>query len=446
MKTSIKKGLSLLLACVLCLSMLTVAPFAFGDDLVAINSANFTDATFRQVISDYFDDNSDGYLSADERSNSFISISGYIDVETESISDLKGIEYFTNLSVLRCGGIGLESLDVSALTGLTALSCQGNALTSLDLAANTSLQTVNCSDNALTSLTLPSTNTLTTVHCYANQLESLDISVVPQMRELRCDQNKLTSLDLTNSSNLSLLYCSQNSISAIDLSTTAITGATNSEIGNQIIDVVAELEYGVAIVPFANRGLTADNYRGCSLEAYGDGSSYEGDRFSVYNLDDVTDGFTYECYPYEENSENITVKINVIRDFYQVSFYTDESLSESLGVSIISSGADAYAPKVTDIPQCKSFAGWSDDITNVTEDKRVYVVWGDGHSYSPTAMADDKDTITVTCENCGSSYQVSFISVVNTKTGDEKFDENLDVVKDGYINAKDYDVLYKTLG
>ena len=171
MKTSIKKGLSLLLACVLCLSMLTVAPFAFGDDLVAINSANFTDATFRQVISDYFDDNSDGYLSADERSNSFISISGYIDVETESISDLKGIEYFTNLSVLRCGGIGLESLDVSALTGLTALSCQGNALTSLDLSANTSLHTVNCSDNALTSLTLPSTNTLTTVHCFAKQRE-----------------------------------------------------------------------------------------------------------------------------------------------------------------------------------------------------------------------------------------------------------------------------------
>ncbi len=446
MNKSFKKKLSLLLAGVMCLSIISIAPLAFGDDLVAINSTNFPDNNFRQFVSDSCDSNGDGYLNESERSITELPLSAYVyENDIDSISSLTGVEYFTSLVKLRVGYLNLESLDVSALTSLTELTCQGNLLTSLDLSANTSLVTLNCSDNNLTSLILPETTTLTKVHCYANSLTSLDVGVASGLTELRCDQNELTQLDLSNNSALSMLYCYANSLTSLDLSATSVTNATNDQIGNQELDAEAELRYGIPFVPFEDKGLDFDNYRSCSLDNYEDGSTYEGDGFSIYNLDDIADGFTYECYVYEDSCENMTVHINVIRDFYQVSFYTSESMDESLGISFVNSGEDATAPTVSDTPQCKTFNGWSDDITNITEDKKVYIVWSDSHTYTPTAMADDNDTITVSCENGDSSYVVSFISIINTSTGDENFDENLDVVKDGHINAKDYSLLYNTL-
>ena len=72
-----------------------------------------------------------------------------IDIDSQNIADLKGIEYFTALTQLWCDYNELTSLDVSKNTALTRLCCAGNQLTSLDLSQNTALITLYCYENQI---------------------------------------------------------------------------------------------------------------------------------------------------------------------------------------------------------------------------------------------------------------------------------------------------------
>ena len=70
----------------------------------------------------------------------------------QNISDLTGIEDFTDLTYLDCEINGLTSLDLSQNTALTYLQCDDNQLTILGVSQNTALQTLECGNNQLTSL------------------------------------------------------------------------------------------------------------------------------------------------------------------------------------------------------------------------------------------------------------------------------------------------------
>lgn len=451
MNKDLKKRLSILLSVIMVLMLCNIAPFAFGDDLVAINSKNFPDYNFRQIIAEEYDTSNDGYLSASERNITVMKLSGLVEKadwiknKTDAIDDITGIEFFTTLEELHCGGIGLDSINPKTIPNLKWLNCSGNDLTTLDTMGCSKLEFLNCAANYLTELRLPYTNNLTEIYCQINFIGSLNLEGVFNLKTLRCDNNELTELSFPNSSKISVLNCSNNHLASIDLSRTAITTATDYELGNQTIDVEAKLDGKAIIIPFANKGLTTSNYKGSTLDLYGDGEGFQFDQFVAYDVNHIKDGITYECYPMLDNAENMTVQLNIIRDFYQVDFYTDDSFTEKLSQCIVKSGENATAPVITQMPQCKAFDGWSSDVTNVTEDLEVYILWRDDHDYIPVSMAEDKDTITLNCSYNDSTYQVSFISIVNTKAGDERFDENIDVVKDGYINAKDYALLLKTI-
>lgn len=441
MKNLSKKLLSVLLALVLAAGTMT-GIVAYAEDLVAINAANFPDATFREVISDYYDDNGDGYLSDDERNISFMSVSGMIDEETQTIKDLKGVEYFSNLQILRCGGIGLENLDVTLLFKLTSLSCQGNKLTTLLLTNNSLLENLNCSDNELTTMIFSSNIKLTTLHCYANNLSVLDVSQLINLEDFRCDQNNIGSLNLTSNIKLTSLNCSQNQLTSLDLSKNTLLGeVTDYMIGEQEITLPAVFEDNKIVVDFPDSGLNSANFISCSLDIYEDGAGFDYRSFTAYDVSEIADGIDYTCYPLLETSENMGVHINITRDFYQVNFYSSEDLSVKLGKSIVQGGGNAEAPVLTDLPQCKALDAWSEDIENVTEDKDVYPVWKDDHSYAVTAF--DGDIVTITCSKCAQGYTVSFKTVINAKSGDENYDKYVDVTGDGYINAKDYAKLSK---
>jgi len=75
-----------------------------------------------------------------------------------AINDLTGIEDFTNLTNLNCGGNQLTSLDVSTNLALEYLYCNDNLLTNLDVSQNIVLTQLSCGTNQLTSLDV-STNT-----------------------------------------------------------------------------------------------------------------------------------------------------------------------------------------------------------------------------------------------------------------------------------------------
>jgi hypothetical protein len=83
---------------------------------VVINSSNFPNNTFRQWVSDNCDTDGDGTLSDSE-----LQAVKIINVQNLGISYLKGIEYFTALTVLNCSTNSLTTLNISQNTALKRL-------------------------------------------------------------------------------------------------------------------------------------------------------------------------------------------------------------------------------------------------------------------------------------------------------------------------------------
>ena len=441
-----KKSLSLLLALVFSIGCFSVI-VANAEDTVLINAANFPDATFRSAVAEYYDENGDGILSLEERSCTYMSVSGMIDTETQEIKDLKGIEFFTNLKNLRCAGIGLRTLDVSSLSNLVSLTCSGNWLTSLDVFSNLQLEELKCSDNDLTSLNMPYSNTLKTLHCYANELTELEPFRLSNLQDLRCDQNHLTTLDLTANQNLVKLNCSNNHLTSLDLSVnTMLENVTDYMIGNQSISLVAHLEGQHIVIPFENSGLTHDNYSSCSLDGYDEGTYFDLTSFVVDDVKAIENGIDYECSTMLAGSENMSVHVNVERgNICQADFYSDDTLSTRVGWYLLEKGGTAVAPSAPTAPLCKAFDGWSESLENIMEDKTFYALWADNHAYVVTAF--DGVYATLTCADCSNAEtRVKFIDSVNSKQGDGNYYPALDVHADGTINAKDFAKLSKSFG
>ena len=184
------------------------------SEKISINEENFPDENFRAVIAaSDIDTNQDGILSEEE-------IAGvtFIKVESHNISNLTGIEYFTALSSLWCGGNQLTSLDVSKNTALKYLFCSKNQLTSLDVSKNTELMQLGCSSNHLTSIDISKNVALTSLECGSNQLTSLDISKNTALTHLHCSNSRLTSLDLTKNTALTSLICENDQLTTLDVS------------------------------------------------------------------------------------------------------------------------------------------------------------------------------------------------------------------------------------
>ena len=193
--------------------------YAGVDPGIAIDATNFPDEKFREYVSTYCDKDKDTYLSDEE-----IAAVTEIYVYRKSISDLKGIEYFTALKTLDCGSNKLTTLDVSKNTALTELTCDVNQLTTLDVSKNTALTNLSCGNNQLTSLDVSKNTALTSLSCGSNQLASLDVSKNTALKGLGCNNNQLTSLDVSKNTVLTDLYCYDNQLTALNLSkNTALT-------------------------------------------------------------------------------------------------------------------------------------------------------------------------------------------------------------------------------
>ena len=115
---------------------------------IEVNEDNFPDGNFRSfILSQWY--GKDGWLYQRE-------IKGIMsmDVSNQSISDLTGIKYFTELKKLNVSDNQLVSLDLSSNAKLDTLNCDNNQLASLDLSANTALTNLRCAGNQLMCITL----------------------------------------------------------------------------------------------------------------------------------------------------------------------------------------------------------------------------------------------------------------------------------------------------
>ena len=171
------------------------------------------DMYFRSFLVKTYDTNGDREISIKEAEKiTELRISG------KSISSLKGIEYFKNLTFLECPINKLTSLDVSKNIKLLHLDCYGNQLTSLDVSKNIELLYLDCHGNKLTSLDVSKNTALTVLNCHANPLTSLDVSKNTALTFLACDNNQLTTLDISKNTKLTSLYCRNNQLTSLDVS------------------------------------------------------------------------------------------------------------------------------------------------------------------------------------------------------------------------------------
>ena len=169
-------------------------------------NVNIPDANFKSYLvgNTLINTNADTEIQLSEAQ----AFSGAISCFDLMISDLTGIEAFTNL---------------------TSLNCNLNNLTTLDLTSNTALVSLSCNLNNLTTLNLPVTATLTTIQCSSNGLTVLDVSNLTGLQSLYCEGNSLTSVDVSNISGLTLLSCYGNPITSIDVSGNALLTSLNCQ-------------------------------------------------------------------------------------------------------------------------------------------------------------------------------------------------------------------------
>ena len=207
-----KRLLSILLLCCMVLTLLPTAAFAADD--VVIDETNFPDEGFREYVKKEFDKDNNGSLSAEE-----IAAANRIHVEGKPITSIKGIEYFTALTSLRCSYTKLTSLDTSHNKKLSYLECENiSTLTTLNVSGNAELKTLCCGQNALTALNLTNNTALEKLSCGGNEFTTLDLSKNTSLKYFGFFNGKLSSLDLTNNTNLEELYFCGNNFSTIDVS------------------------------------------------------------------------------------------------------------------------------------------------------------------------------------------------------------------------------------
>ncbi len=97
--------------------------------------------------------NADGEIQVSEAA-----AATYVTCQGLNISDLTGIEAFTNINTLYCFNNQIANLDLSQNAGLIWLYCDNNLLTDLDISANPLITRVRCFSNMLTQLDLNNGN------------------------------------------------------------------------------------------------------------------------------------------------------------------------------------------------------------------------------------------------------------------------------------------------
>lgn len=125
----------------------------------------------------------------------------YLNVIISNISDLTGIEHFTNLTHLFIQYNTISSINISSLSSLIIFRCDYNNLSSINLTGLINLEEFRCDFNNLASLNFNGLTNLQNVICNNNQIPTLDFSSNSLLKELKCSNNNLTSINLKNGIN-----------------------------------------------------------------------------------------------------------------------------------------------------------------------------------------------------------------------------------------------------
>ncbi|GAL67858.1 internalin-like protein (LPXTG motif) Lmo0331 homolog [Jejuia pallidilutea] len=157
---------------------------------------NFPDTNLKSKL---LEQNFGGIAFLDANNNNEIEVSEALNwtyslqLGYASISDLTGIEYFTNVDYLYVHNNNLVTVDLSSLVNLKFLKINDNSLISLDVSDLVSLESIQCYNNQLVSLDFSGLTNITVINSDNNQLSSLILSDNFELVHLNCENNLLTS-------------------------------------------------------------------------------------------------------------------------------------------------------------------------------------------------------------------------------------------------------------
>ena len=216
-------------------------------DFLLIAPINFNQDANNFITYPPIDANSDGEISVTEALN----VIG-LDFYYLNITNLEGLQYFTNLKVISTyyanfpnfsqpnlinleqlsllnsvGSASLSNIDISNNTNLVKFQCTSDLITSLDLSNNTLLKNVEIYCPSLTSVNFSNLVNLKNLS-YLGKAPTIDISDSVNLLNLTCAgssgtysypiENRLNSIDLTNQTKLINLDLTGNNLSTLDLS------------------------------------------------------------------------------------------------------------------------------------------------------------------------------------------------------------------------------------
>jgi hypothetical protein len=136
---------------------------------------------------------------------------GEVNCSNMNITDLTGIEEFTEI---------------------TNLNCSDNQLTNLDVSSNLMLSYLIVFNNSLTSVNVTQNTALTRFWCMFNDISNLDLSQNSGLVFLQANNNLLTSLNIANGNNTNVIACITNNNSLTCITVDNAAYSTTNWTGN----------------------------------------------------------------------------------------------------------------------------------------------------------------------------------------------------------------------
>lgn len=198
--------------------MKKVLLFLFVGGFFSAQNVEFTDINFKNAIIKAYpavDANKDHEISFEEAKTltSIRNLSSY-----PLITNVKGIESFTNLIELSLTQKDFTTIDVSKNTKLTTLNLRENKLAgTLDVSSLSALKTLELNSNALAEVVLPVNGNIETLYINENKLTEIDIKTLPNLKRLFLVNNQITVLDLSQNTTLERLHIDKNKVTNLDL-------------------------------------------------------------------------------------------------------------------------------------------------------------------------------------------------------------------------------------
>lgn len=126
----------------------------------------------RSLIDDGIDENNDGIIQQAEALNV-----DRLAIYSEDVTDLTGLEAFTNLTLLIIELTKIESIDLTPFTVLDSLMLHYNGLVSIDVSTSSALTYLNIADETLEVISLPENSSISI-------LELRDLASIQQIENL----------------------------------------------------------------------------------------------------------------------------------------------------------------------------------------------------------------------------------------------------------------------